>query len=60
MELTEALEVSLGEQTTNVHSSTGKYTAGTPGWGLGGERLIDRDDQTAFIWGGGIARKGGN
>lgn len=41
MELTEALEVSLAEQTTNVHSSTGKYTAGTPGWGVGGARKIN-------------------
>lgn len=53
MELTEALKVSLGEQTTNVHSSTRKYTAATPRRGEQ-KRLIDRDDETAFFWGKGL------
>lgn len=57
MELTEAPKVSLGEQTANVHSSTGKHAAATPGWGER-ERLIDRDDETAFFWGGGASREG--
>lgn len=56
MELTEALEVSPGEQTTNVHSTTGKYTAGAPGWE---GRLIDRDDQTGIFWGKGLEGREG-